>query len=186
MTAARSCLLFLAVAPILVARADVALTAGWQQSNADIVAIDLAGRQTNLTHDPAFDVNPAVARDGKIVFLSTRDGDPDLYVMDGKGRNVHRLTNSALDHSGIAAVDDLEFSQASWSPNGKTIAFDGKYLASGPPASSTARAGTCSRSARTGAGSGGSRSAAGRPPGRRTAGASRTRAASTRTSGRKV
>jgi hypothetical protein len=76
MTAARSCLLFLAVAPILVARADVGRTAGGQQSNADIVAIDLAGRQTNLTHDPAFDVNPAVARDGKIVFSARATGIP--------------------------------------------------------------------------------------------------------------
>jgi Tol biopolymer transport system component len=98
----------------------------------DIVAIDLSGHQTNLTHNPAPDLDPAVARDGRIVFLSAPGGNPDLYVMDGDGRHVRRLTNSAVDNSGIAAADDLEFSQAAWSPRRDKIAFDGKYLA-GPP-----------------------------------------------------
>jgi Tol biopolymer transport system component len=103
------------------------------QNNTEIIAIDLAGRQTNLTDNPAFDVNPAVARDGRIAFFSTRDGSGDVYVMDGDGRNVRRLTNGAVDHSGIEFGDDLEWSQASWSPRGNEIAFDGKYLAAGPP-----------------------------------------------------
>jgi Tol biopolymer transport system component len=101
-------------------------------SNYDVVAVDLAGRQTNLTHNAAADVSPAVARDGRIVFLSTRDGNPDLYVMDGDGRNVRKLTNSALDHSGVAWGEDLEWSGASWSPGGKEIALDGKYFRAGP------------------------------------------------------
>jgi len=104
------------------------------QYNIDIVAIDLAGRQTNLTHDPAMDLSPAVARDGRIVFLSTRGAYPDLYVMDADGGNVHSLTNSDVDDSlDIAAAEDLEFSQASWSPSGNRIAFDGKSNAAGPP-----------------------------------------------------
>jgi Tol biopolymer transport system component len=103
------------------------------QNNIEIIPIDLAGRQTNLTHNRAFDVNPTVARDGRIAFFSTRDGGGDLYVMDGDGRNVRRLTNGTVDQSGIEFGDDLEWSQASWSPHGDKIAFDGKYLAAGPP-----------------------------------------------------
>lgn len=82
-----------------------------------LVAIDLAGRRANLTRNPAWDSSPAVARDGRVVFLSTRDGAADF--LDGDGRNVRRLTvgqgvwNEALD-----------ISQASWSPRAARIAFD--------------------------------------------------------------
>src|SRR5262245_52587391 len=102
------------------------------ENNTEIVAIDLAGRQTNLTQNPAFDVNPAVARDGRIAFFSTRDGSGDLYVMGSDGRDVRRLTNGAIDRSGIEFGDDLEWSQASWSPHDDRVAFDGKYMAVGP------------------------------------------------------
>jgi Tol biopolymer transport system component len=99
----------------------------------DIVAIDLAGRRTNLTQNPAVDLAPAVARNGRIVFVSTRGGTPDLYVMDGDGGNVRRLTTSATDHSGVAWNEALDVSQASWSPSAEKIAFDGLYSAFGPP-----------------------------------------------------
>lgn len=103
------------------------------QDNTEIVAIDLAGRQTNLTRNAAFDANPVVARDGRIAFFSTRDGTGDLYVMDRDGRNLRRLTNEAVAHNGIELGEDLEWSQASWSPHGDRIAFDGLYMALGPP-----------------------------------------------------
>lgn len=121
-------LLLLAVALPLLAPADLGRGAS-KQFNFDIVAINLAGRQTYLTQDPGVDVSPAVARDGRIVFVSTRGGlgGADLYVTDSDGRNVRRLTNGAVDHSGVASGEDLEFSQASWSPRGERIAFDGKY-----------------------------------------------------------
>jgi Tol biopolymer transport system component len=125
-------LLLLAVLLPLVVPADVGRTANTQY-DVEIVAIDLAGRQTNLTKNPAVDLAPAVARDGQIVFLSTRSGSgADLYVMDRDGRNVRRLTRSAVDHSGIAWSEALDASQASWSPRGRRIAFDGLYWAAGP------------------------------------------------------
>jgi Tol biopolymer transport system component len=124
-------LLFAFALPFL-APSDLGRAAS-NEFNYDIVAIDLAGRQTNLTHDPAVDVAPAAARDGRIVFASTRDGNADLYLMAGDGGNVRRLTNGALDHSGVALGEDLEWTQASWSPHGEKIAFDGKYEAVGPP-----------------------------------------------------
>ena len=84
----------------------------------EIVAIDLAGRRTNLTRNPAWDSAPAVARDGRIVFLSTRDGGADFYVREGDG-STRRLT------IGQAVWNEaLDISQASWSPSGGRVAFD--------------------------------------------------------------
>jgi Tol biopolymer transport system component len=121
-------LLVLAVVLTLVTSADLG-RASRTDYNIEIVAIDLTGRQTNLTHDPAIDVAPTVARDGRIAFFSSRGGG-DLYVMNRDGRNVRRVTKA---DAGVALAEDLLWSQASWSPRGDRIAFDGKYLAQGPP-----------------------------------------------------
>ena len=64
-------LLLLAVALSLTAPSDLGRAAS-KEFDFDIVAIDLAARETNLTHDPAVDLAPAVARDGRIAFVSTR------------------------------------------------------------------------------------------------------------------
>jgi Tol biopolymer transport system component len=92
-------------------------------SPSELVAIDRDGRQTNLTRNPAWDLAPAVSRDGRIVFLSMRDGRSDLYVMDGDGSNIRRLTTSPFDDSEVV-WSDVGMSQASWSRRGTTIAFD--------------------------------------------------------------
>lgn len=125
-------LLLLAVAVPLLAGAGLGRAASGQY-NIDIYAVDLAGHETNLTRHPAVDLSPAVARDGRIVFLSSRGGNgADLYVMDKDGRSVRRLTNSAVDHSGVAWDEALDITQASWSPDGKEIAFDGLAFVGSP------------------------------------------------------
>ena len=48
----------------------------------------------------------------QIAFVSHRDGNPEIYVMDTNGGNLRRLTNNP--------DDDWE---PSWSPDGKRIAF---------------------------------------------------------------
>ena len=52
------------------------------------------------------------AQNSQIVFTSSRDGNPEIYVMDADGKNQRRLTHHPAD-------DGLP----SWSPDGQKIAF---------------------------------------------------------------
>lgn len=47
----------------------------------------------NLTNHPANDCYPSISKDGrKIVFVSDRDGNSEIYRMDSDGSNVVRIT----------------------------------------------------------------------------------------------
>ncbi len=66
-----------------------------------------------LTNNPAFDGYPRIDVSGsKIVFVSDRGGNDDIYSMDADGNNLQRLTNHAK-------TDTLPM----WSPDGKKVAF---------------------------------------------------------------
>lgn len=83
----------------------------------NIYTIDaLSGEGRQLTNGDTFHGNPAWSPDRtKIVFSSQRDGQTqnDLYVMDSRGRNVRRLTDTP--NAG-------EFSPK-YSPDGRTLAY---------------------------------------------------------------
>jgi len=67
---------------------------------------------TQLTYDVT-DTNPEVSPDGKkVAFMSRRDGNWEVYVMNIDGSDIKRLTNNG-------ATDGLPI----WSPDGQTIAF---------------------------------------------------------------
>ncbi len=57
-------------------------------------------------------VNGDAARRTKIAFTSSRDGNTEIYVMDGDGRNRRRVT-----------VDPAADFRPAWSPDGRKIAF---------------------------------------------------------------
>ena len=63
----------------------------------DIYLIDVSGSALRgLTHDGE-SFAPAFTGSGRIVFVSTKTGGSDLYVMDANGQNATRLTSTAAD-----------------------------------------------------------------------------------------
>jgi Tol biopolymer transport system component len=87
--------------------------------HSDIFATTLApaagegGGLVQLTHEPGYDAECSYSPDGsRILFVSDRDGDPDVYVMDADGRNVRQLTNAP-------GYDGGPF----FSPDGRWIAY---------------------------------------------------------------
>ena len=66
-----------------------------------------------LTDSEGDDTTPAWSPDGEhIVFVSTRDGNREVYVMDANGSYEVNLTNHPADDW-----------MPSWSPDGERIAF---------------------------------------------------------------
>ena len=56
------------------------------------------GQTTQLTNDPATDIEPAWSPDGNTVaFVSDRDGDYELYVVRADGTNMLQLTNNTAE-----------------------------------------------------------------------------------------
>lgn len=84
---------------------------------ADVLRVNLSpdgsAATTRLTHAPEGSFEPAVSpRGDRIAFVTSRDGDAELYVMRGDGGDVRRLTAFHRDDW-----------RPRWSPNGRTIAF---------------------------------------------------------------
>src|SRR5207237_5127395 len=60
----------------------------------------------------SYDAEATINKDGRITFTSMRDGDLDVYTMDGDGKNVKRLTHEL-------GYDGGPF----WSADGKQIVY---------------------------------------------------------------
>jgi Tol biopolymer transport system component len=75
---------------------------------------------TRLTSTPGYDAEATVAKDGRIVFTSVRDGDMEIYSMAGDGSDVRRLTN-------LPGPDGGPF----FSPDGTKIVFRGRHPQAG-------------------------------------------------------
>jgi TolB protein len=67
----------------------------------------------NLIPHKAFEESPRWSPDGKrLAWVSTRDGNQEIYVADADGKNLKRLTS-----------EPAQDNNPSWSPDGKQIAF---------------------------------------------------------------
>jgi TolB protein len=73
-----------------------------------------------LTATAGYDAEATIGKDGRIVFTSVRDGDMEIYSMNGDGSDVRRLTNLPGPDGG-----------AFFSPDGKSIVFRGRHLQAG-------------------------------------------------------
>jgi Tol biopolymer transport system component len=90
-----------------------------QANNVDILVMDPDGRGLNgatpdrLTTNPGDDVQPSWSPNRqRVAFVSDRDGDREIYVIDSNGSNERRLTT-------YAGRDE----RPAWSPDGTKIAF---------------------------------------------------------------
>ena len=80
----------------------------------EIFEADLHGHNLRrLTDAKGYDAEGAWSKDGKVIaFCSSRDGDPDIYVMNADGGDVRQLTNAP-------GYDGGPFT----SPDGKWVVF---------------------------------------------------------------
>jgi TolB protein len=76
---------------------------------------------TRLTDTPGYDAEATIGPDGRIVFTSVRDGDMEIYSMNGDGTDVRRLTRRPGPDGGPF-----------FSADGTKIVFRGRELAPGP------------------------------------------------------
>lgn len=106
--------LALQVAAAVPAPRDAIVFVSQRDGNSEIYRMNADGSgQTNLTVNPAYDVEPVWSPDKtRILFSSNRGGNIQVHVMDADGRNVTKLTNSA-ERAG----------KATWSPTGEDVAF---------------------------------------------------------------
>ena len=78
------------------------------------------GRIRQLTRNDAEDDQPVWSPDGRrIAFVSTRDGNAEVFVMAADGSDVTQLTHTATTPDGAGVRND----SPAWSPDGRTLAF---------------------------------------------------------------
>jgi len=83
-------------------------------------ALDGSGLM-QLTETPGYDAEATIGPTGRVVFTSVRDGDMEIYSMNGDGSDVRRLTNRQGPDGGPF-----------FSADGSKIVFRGREIPDGP------------------------------------------------------
>jgi len=80
----------------------------------DIFIKDVVGKSvTQLTTDPASDIQPEVSPDGRhVAFASNRSGSWEIYLMRTDGKSIRQLTRGGGDNL-----------HPSWSPDGSRVVY---------------------------------------------------------------
>ena len=80
----------------------------------DQVQTFIPGKVTPLTSGAAVEKNPKLSPDkSQVLFVSNREGNSEIYVMNFDGSNLRRVTNNKTEET-----------SANWSPDGKRIVFE--------------------------------------------------------------
>jgi len=90
----------------------------------DIWRADADGKNPRLLfQSPGYDAEATVcAKDGRIIFTSSKDGDLDLYTMDGDGSDVRRITNTpGYDGGAFFSYDCSRIVWRASRPQGKEL-----------------------------------------------------------------
>jgi TolB protein len=112
-------LLYGGVAVVLLVIAGVAFSVFSSGGNKNSPATTLTAQEAvvapaiEAAETPTIAPTPIGGGGGKIAFVSDRDGNSEIYIMNANGSGVTRLTNNS-------AVDTYP----DWSPDGKHIAFE--------------------------------------------------------------
>ncbi len=95
------------------ARTDVDLAAGTRRSNLWLVPV-AGGEPRRLTSHPKSDSGPRFSPDGKrLAFVSTRDGGPQVFVMELGGGEARKVTSLVTDVEAFQWLDDRSLLVAS-------------------------------------------------------------------------
>jgi len=98
---------------VLFVRTTTDATSGKRNADIWVVPADGSAPPRPFIEGPKTDGSPRFLSDGRVVFVSTRDGVPQLYVADGEGRNPRAITTLGAGVQEPVVV----------SPDGRMVAF---------------------------------------------------------------
>jgi dipeptidyl aminopeptidase/acylaminoacyl peptidase len=98
---------------VLFVRTTTDMSSGKRNADIWMVPADGSAAPTPFIESPKGDDTPRFLSSGRVAFISTRDGAPQVYVADADGTNVKAITHLSAGAQGPLVV----------SPDGKTVAF---------------------------------------------------------------